>query len=108
MQHLVVRKGESCDGAGTPARTSCNRRRRLGASSGGWDRSITSISRGSVAGEPSRKENMGIGLKVVKFRQSDWSVVALVAQLIVVGALGPRNVGGVQASSDWLGVCLLI
>jgi len=31
-----------------------------------------------------------------KFRQSDWSAVALVAKLMVAGALGSRNKGGVD------------
>jgi len=108
IQHLVVRRGESSDGAGTPDRTGFNGRRRRGASSVGWDRSITSISRGSSAGEPSREEIIGIGLEVVKFRRSDWGVVALIAKLMVVGALGPRNVGGAVTSSNWLSVCLVI
>jgi len=59
-------------------------------------------------GESSWKEIIGIGPEVVKFRRSDWSAVGLVAELIVVGALGPRNAGWVVASSDWLGVCLMI
>ena len=108
IQHLVVRRGESSDGAGTPARTCCDGRRRRGASGGSWDRSITSIGRGSAVWEASREEIVGIGPKVVKFRRSDWSVVALVVELSVVGALWSRNTGGVVASSDWLGVCLAV
>jgi len=76
--------------------------------SGSWDRSITSISRGSAAREASRKEIIGVGLEIIKFRQSDWSIVALVAQFMVLRALGPRNIGRIVASSNWLGVFLVI
>jgi len=68
------------------------------------DRSITSTSHGSAAGKASRKKVIGIGPEVVKFARSDWSAVALIVWLVAVGALRPRNTGGIMVSGNWLGV----
>jgi len=87
---------------------SYNGRRQWGASRGSWNRSITSISRCAAAGETNRKEINGAGPKIVEFGQSDGSTVAVVAKLIVVRALGPRNAVGIVATGDWLDVFLVI
>jgi len=59
-----------------------------------------------AAGEASWKKIIGIGPEIVKLGRIDGSTVALVAQFIVARALGPRNAGGVMASSDWLRIFL--
>jgi len=66
----------------------------------------TGASPAAAVGEASRKEIIGVGPKIIKFGRSNGSIVALVAKLIVVRALGPRNV--VVASGDWLYVFLII